>query len=774
MTAKPQPMAGNSDAADDLIAELAKLMAQDAQDTPPPKAATPSPFTVRIPGEPANAAAPRREEPVRIPSAVPPAASATTIVEPVRQQPASAAGNERDTFSFAFELGQRKEASAPAQAPVEPQQAAPTVPPEPATAPAPMPESAAPQPIEHDSIADLIAAELASEQQAAAPIIPTAPPIAAAPAEPAQRPQPAANPSADWQPVNSSPASASQDRQPQPELRPVNLQPTPRPEPTRPEQDKFKVPPVFGLSAKPATPPAEARAPEPVSAPPPATTAQPTMAPTPVRAEPAPVVEVPAPAAARPAVEDNIGLDPIDEIESLIGRAVRVDLDDTPQPAPKAERPALRSLATPQVPKQAPPPPRSVSSADEAILAAAHASGAEIGWVEAPEVDQVEPRSRREKRAFAMPKLGFSRALAGPLIALVLLLAAGFGLYWVLGLSGGESGPPPLLTADATPVKETPEPQPEAASQQQSVVFNEMEGVVPGAEEQLVSRDQADLNEVTQTPVAPDISSEGLANRKVRTVTVRPDGTIVSADNSLAGSTILPVDRPNVPEIPGAQTASPELLAAQGAVPPPADPSAAAPASPASEAGAVPPPAAPEAAALPPTPEVPPVPVVTPGATVPAVDAAGNVLPGKTTVIPLQRPSSFAQRPQAAAPTTPANAAIGQDSAALAAAQQLPPPPAAQPSVNIPGATEVPAVSNDAPAYVQLASQRTEAEARATAQGLVTRFGPLFGGANMEVQRVDLGDRGIFYRVRVPANSLEQASNICTNVKAAGGDCFTM
>jgi hypothetical protein len=57
---------------------------------------------------------------------------------------------------------------------------------------------------------------------------------------------------------------------------------------------------------------------------------------------------------------------------------------------------------------------------------------------------------------------------------------------------------------------------------------------------------------------------------------------------------------------------------------------------------------------------------------------------------------------------------------------------------------------------------------------MVTRFGPLFGGANLEVQRVDLGERGIYYRVRVPANSLQEANSICTNVKAAGGDCFTM
>ena len=88
--------------------------------------------------------------------------------------------------------------------------------------------------------------------------------------------------------------------------------------------------------------------------------------------------------------------------------------------------------------------------------------------------------------------------------------------------------------------------------------------------------------------------------------------------------------------------------------------------------------------------------------------------------------------------------------------------------------TEVEALPNNAPAYVQLASQRSEAEARQTAAALVSRFGPLFGGANMEVQRVDLGAKGIYYRVRVPANSLQDANSMCNNVKAAGGDCFTM
>src|SRR5690606_17936303 len=126
------------------------------------------------------------------------------------------------------------------------------------------------------------------------------------------------------------------------------------------------------------------------------------------------------------------------------------------------------------------------------------------------------------------------------LVAVALLAVAGLGLYWALGL-GGDTGPAPLLTADTGPIKEVPAVQSDAAATPQSIVFNEINGVVPGEEEQLVSRDQADLNEVTQVPPAAEVSDEGLANRKVRTVTVRPDGTIVSGDESVAGSTILPV-----------------------------------------------------------------------------------------------------------------------------------------------------------------------------------------------------------------------------------------
>ena len=747
MTAKPQPMAGQSDAADDLIAELAKLMAQDANGDRSAEVITPT-FSVRIPGVD-NAPAPGPVPRFDFDRTIALAAEQPKAAAPV-SAPVSAKAEEPEApepFHFDFDLGQpRREPAAPAETLAEPVE----------------PAMAAESTVDHDSIADLIAAELSAEPATASdPVVEPLPTPAPAPA-----PRVAPQPGTGWTPTAVAANLGTQEPAPRPALRALNLQPAPKVEP-----DRFKVPPVFGLGTRPAT---SDHTETPVAA-----------TPTPALRQAAPSVDMnPAP----PAQDTGFGRDPIDEIEDLIGRAMRVEFDKPVAPAAPAadERPApspaLRTLATPVppiVPAAASRPAtapetasRVVSGADEAILAAAQATGVEIGWVEAPEVNQVESTEpaplQRPRRS-----LGMTRAIAGPLVAVTLLLAAGFGLYWVLGL-GRDSGPAPLLTADATPIKETPVVQPDAAAAQQSVVFNEIDGVVPGAEEQLVSRDQADVNEVTQVPPAADLSEEGLANRKVRTVTVRPDGTIVSGEDSVAGSAILPVDRPVVPEVPGAEAPSAELLAS-------AEPEAVTPAATATAATAAP---AAETSA----------PVV-PGSTVPAVDVAGNPLPGKSAPVPLQRPAGLIQ---SAAPTvtatSPVNAVIDTSAAT---GNLLPPPPttstlgaesaapAAAPepiaaateaaaAVAIPGAVEVEALPNSAPAYAQLASLRSEQEAREAAQRLVTRFGPLFGGANMEVQRVDLGARGIYYRVRVPAESAQAASSICTNVIAAGGDCVLM
>ncbi|WEK06337.1 MAG: SPOR domain-containing protein [Candidatus Devosia phytovorans] len=829
-------MSGQSDTSDDLIAELAKLMAQDAKsDTPAsPVNAT---FPVRIPGGDAAPLVLPNSPPPRPPAAPTPrfdfsSAPATAPVAPCAAEPiapaptaaaptptpapqaaapaVAAAAKPIENFNFDFDIGTPK-AAAPSM-PLRHEPSVPTASPSaPAASPSaptsPIRPAADPdfKPVDHDSIADLIAAELLGEAEPK-PVTPAEPvaPIAAA--------QPA--------PVAPQPVAAAPTPQPRthnwglpPSQRPAASEtPTPstnqtdvRPEP-KPEQDRFNVAPVFGLGS---------RSSEPVAAPvvaPVVTPQQAAPASSPVRAEPSFAWKQTAPTPAAPAApipeSDTLGRDPIDEIESLIGRAMRVELDVpdepvAPQPAPS---PALRSLATPTLPQHA-PDSRNFSGADEAIFAAAQAAGVQIGWVDTPEVDEVVTpkgkKPRKVKAERAPRSFRFSRSFAGPLVAITLLLAAGFGLYWVLGL-GRETGPAPVLTADATPVKEVPEVDPDAATPQQSVVFNEIDGVVPGAEEQLVSRDQADVNEVTQVPPTTESSDEGLANRKVRTVTVRPDGTIVSGDDAVAGSNILPVARPNVPEVPGAETASPELLAAAAgdAATPTATSTATATPTPAETAAATQTPTAqtPAAAA---TPAVTPV---TPGSTVPAFDTSGNPLAGRTIVVPLQRPAGLsgpgAAEVAAAAPTSPVNAVVNSG---VGNGNMLPPPPrnnllggttstatsapaaqstqAAAPAatteadrapIAVPGATEVEALGNTAPAYVQLASQRSENEARTTAQSMVGRFGPLFGGANLEVQRVDLGERGIYYRVRVPAQSRDSANTMCNNVKAAGGDCVVM
>ncbi|KKB79787.1 hypothetical protein VW35_04590 [Devosia soli] len=505
--------------------------------------------------------------------------------------------------------------------------------------------------------------------------------------------------------------------------------------------DSFGIPPVFGLASKPA--------------------AQPEVHPEP----PAPVVPevniasrdtedafVPPPAHRAAPLPD-----PLEEIERLIGPAARV------QHNPPAPSPALRSLATPVIPKREPeaakvsPPSHgaNVSSIEEAILAAAATSGAKVEWVESsiaatlPAMDDdIKERAPRGRI------MGMGRSIAGPLVATLLLAVAAVGLYTVLGLgSNGTTGPAPLLVADTAPTKEVPAEAPDASEANQSVVFNEISGANTAADEQIVSRDQTDVDAVTAV-AANDVNTEGLVNRKVRTVTVRPDGTIVSGSDSLAGSAMLPVDRPTVPNVPGADFSTPELIAN-------ADANAAATTST---------PAA-QTASVPATPTLPPV---TPGSTVQAVDMAGNPIRGKTAPVPLSRPANLA--PQAAV-TTPSAPAAQNTTTTAAATTTLPEPAPTAPQQSaqpVQAAAVTAPEGNPAPAYVQLSSQRSEEAARQTAQQIVNRYGPLFGGASLEVQRVDLGERGIFYRVRVPANSLESAMNICTNVKAAGGDCFTL
>jgi hypothetical protein len=654
----------------ELEAELAPSVKAEAPVEPEVKAPAP-----RV--EP-SFSAPRPAAPP--PVAAPPPAS--PMVEAAKASPAD------DSFDFDFGFTSEP----PTPIPAAESRPVPAVEPRPqarvAAPQAPAPAPAEPAASTGDPIADLIAAELDSVE---AEIVEEAKveqrPV---PAQPAARSFPLPG----SMPAPRPPSGPSQFR---PQSTPIAAAPA-NPQPTSRPEDRFGVAPVFGPTSK-------------------------VQAPRPQ----------PQPAAER---------DPMDEIESLIGEAVRVELTSdkpvapAPQSAAPQPAPVVPPLTTGFAPRRAAikDSEPQVPSAEAAILAAAAASGAEVGRIDGGMA--AEQRQSPYKRPKAKPerRSGGMRQYVGMAVAGTLLLAAGFGLYWVLGMGRGSDADAPVLQADATPVKQTPPPTTSTTNQQGSVVFNELDGnsAAAAANEQLVSRD--DTAETSVADVArtvgegDDAASESeLANRKVRTVTVRPDGTIVSGDEAVAGNEELPVDRPAVPDLPGADVQPSELLAAvpDGA----ADPIASA-----IDTGTD--------AAVDPT----QVSALAPTGPAPTID------PNIVAPVPVARPTD--------------RSVLGGGSNQQVAVTQ---PSQPVDLVEAPAA-QAPASGGSGP-YVQLSSQPTEGDAASSLRSTQNRLSGLLNGRSLAVRQVNLGAKGTWYRVVLPVDSFQEATQTCASLKANGVDC---
>ena len=76
-----------------------------------------------------------------------------------------------------------------------------------------------------------------------------------------------------------------------------------------------------------------------------------------------------------------------------------------------------------------------------------------------------------------------------------------------------------------------------------------------------------------------------------------------------------------------------------------------------------------------------------------------------------------------------------------------------------------------AAAYVQFSSSPTLDAAEASRQSLRSRFGELLSD-DLVIQSTDLGSKGTWYRVKMPAPSLADALSVCANIRAYGGDCI--
>lgn len=74
---------------------------------------------------------------------------------------------------------------------------------------------------------------------------------------------------------------------------------------------------------------------------------------------------------------------------------------------------------------------------------------------------------------------------------------------------------------------------------------------------------------------------------------------------------------------------------------------------------------------------------------------------------------------------------------------------------------------------VQLSSQRSEADARASFRAMQTKYPQVLNGRQPIVKRADLGAKGVYYRAMVgPFGSSNDASQFCNSLKAAGGQCI--
>ena len=297
--------------------------------------------------------------------------------------------------------------------------------------------------------------------------------------------------------------------------------------------------------------------------------------------------------------------------------------------------------------------------------------------------------------------------IAGIFALAVIGTAGAFGYRALYGTSSS-SLPPPVIKADTAPSKIVPATNLNAQSNKQIADrINDR-----GLGEKLVSREEQPVGlspqDANQSQAPLGSGVVGSEAKKVRTITIHPDQP---AD-------AMPVSTPQPPRV---TPMAPAKLA-----PPPRVVSS-------------PPPAANE-------PEPAPAPRPAVARTAPPVQQAAAAASNNA-------PLSLS--PDAPARTAPARAAA------------VP----ARTSAAAPAPISATASSGGSGYAVQVSSQRSETEAQAAFRSLQGKYPDQLAGKQPVIARADLGEKGIYFRVMVPAASGSEATELCSSLKSAGGSC---
>lgn len=275
---------------------------------------------------------------------------------------------------------------------------------------------------------------------------------------------------------------------------------------------------------------------------------------------------------------------------------------------------------------------------------------------------------------------------------------------------------------------------------------------------------QVALAPVLETP-QPVIGSTAVEPRKVKTVKVLADGTIVTGEAQAPARPMPPApeDVAANEEPIDAPADAPEETAASGL------PSLALPQDrPHEVAGAAQTPMLTRVAMAEQdtagdavdAPDTAPTPVASVPATLAMPPARPKNIPLVSEIKPLETASVPAAPKPAAAPKP------------VVAAKPAPAPKPVQVAAVDPAPVAATPVASGGSWTVQVSSQKTQPDATAAFAGMQRKFPSVLGGLSSSVKAADLGDRGTYYRVRVGSYaSRDDATALCIKLKAAGGDC---
>ncbi|MBX3493277.1 MAG: SPOR domain-containing protein [Parvibaculum sp.] len=159
-------------------------------------------------------------------------------------------------------------------------------------------------------------------------------------------------------------------------------------------------------------------------------------------------------------------------------------------------------------------------------------------------------------------------------------------------------------------------------------------------------------------------------------------------------------------------------------------------------------------------------------------EAAGRgegeqLLPPAEEPLAIDRPSEISPRDQQAMDRLAQAIESAPLEPIVPGAPQAEPVTADSPAPEAPAETAPPPVaSNTGTHVVQLAAFRDEAAARDAFEKLRTKFPDLLGPLVIDIQRADLGEQGIYYRLRGGYLEKAAADALCSQLDAQGQGCF--